>query len=80
MVGVRSSHVDYVDVGVGDEVFVVAVGGAGLWDAEGRDELGCFVFGRGGRDGDDLVGDVGGIAGFGVFEEIADESCGLVRL
>lgn len=35
VVRVRSGNVDYVDVGVCDEVFVVGVGGAGLWDFHG---------------------------------------------
>jgi hypothetical protein len=42
--------------------------------------LGCFVFGGGRGDGDDLVGDVGSVAGFGILKEIADESWEVVIL
>ena len=74
VVRVRRGHVDDVDVGVIHEGLVVTVGGAGgAGDLVGVDELGGFVDGGRGGDGGDLVGDVGGIAGLGVLEEVADE-------
>lgn len=76
VVRVRSGDVDDVDVRVGDEGLVGAIGGAWRGDARVGDELAGAVFGRGGRDGGDGVRDVACVARGRVDEEVFDKDCG----
>lgn len=73
--GVRGSHVDDVDVGIGDELFVGAVCRTGGRDPTARDKLVGLALGRRRGNGYDLMGDVRGIAGLGILEEITDKHC-----
>lgn len=75
VVAVRGGDVDDVDVGVGDELGVGAVGLCGARAVDLFDEAGGAVAGAGRRDGDDFVANVADFTDSGVAEEITAEGC-----
>lgn len=75
VVRMRRRDVHHVHVGVGDQLFVGSVGGAGGWNARVGDEFGGTVLGRRGCYRCHGVRDIGGVADGGVVEEISHEDC-----
>lgn len=76
VVRVRRRDVDDVHVGVGHQLLIAAVGGAGTRNARLIDEMLGALFGRGRGHGADGVLDVLGAPGLGVTEEVLDKGCG----
>lgn len=70
MVFMWGCNVDNFDIGIGDEfrVWVVGFCVGGVFD--GFDEIGGMGGGGGGGDGDNVVGDVGGVVEGGIFEYV----------
>jgi hypothetical protein len=64
------SNIDDVNIWVGDEFSIGAVGGAWTRDFELRDEFFGAGFGGGRGNGDDCVGDIMDIASLGVEKEV----------
>lgn len=75
VVRMRRRDVHHVHVGVGHQLLVGSVGGAGGWDTRVGDEFGGTVLGRRGCHRCHGVRDVGGVADGRVVEEISYEDC-----
>lgn len=73
VVRVWGCNIDDINVGVSRESLVGAVRGAGRWNPGVRDKFLCARSGGRRRHCYDCVGDVGGRAGRGVEEEVADK-------
>jgi hypothetical protein len=76
VVAVRRGDVDDVDLGVGDEVGVAAVGACRRGGVDFGEEGLCAGNAVGGGGGDDGVNDVGDAPGRGGDEEVAREGFG----
>ena len=76
MVRMRGCNVDHIDVGVGDELFIAAVGGSGGRGLNLFDERARFISGGAGRDSLDVVTDIFNSTGGRVEEQIFGEDYG----